>query len=1293
MADKVDVSGVNKFDGTNFRQWKFQMKCALKAKGIYGVIDGTLPRPSNNQTEELTAWCKKDAQAMFVLTAAMNVDQITLIESCENAKDTMSTLESIFELKSESNKMILHEHFHQYKMATNDTIAQHISKIQNLANQIKDAGDDISNMAIMTKILSTLPIKYRNVRQAWLSLDPTKQTINNLKARLLDEESNLQNYEETEQALATMSFNKKKQENEKPRGPLCYNCRKRGHIAKYCKEKKKKHNENPRNQENHKNDKNETAFNVEVEANSIIFENETWIMDSGASAHMTYRQDFFQTLDGSFKSRVTLGNNQHLSVEGKGMIKIQKLIHGKWYDSTINNVLYIPELRKNLFSEGVLTEKKMKIVKFEKEAKVFEGSNLVATAVKDSSNTYKMLFRTMICTANLTVTDNLKLWHERCGHVNVKYLKEMVNKDLITGVKFSDVENFFCESCLMGKQHKLPFKKNKEHVKLEIGERMYSDVCGPIATPSVQGSRYFVTFKDEKCGYRVAYFIRHKSDVYECFKTFNANIKTKFGHSVKILHTDGGTEYLSNEFKSYLSKEGIEHEVTAPYTPQQNGRAERDNRTIVESARSMLHQSGAPKFLWAEAVNTAIYILNRVPTSQAPGKTPYEMWCGQKPTLDHLKVFGCDAYAHVPDEKRRKLDTKSEKLMFIGYDKNSTNYRLFNPITRKVIISRNVVFNEKRQSGLKPNIVKIELDSDDVTDFGEDGEEVENQVEDVQQQEEEIEQEENRESVRENNEIPVLRPQRNVRIPARFHDFQLNFVEIDIPDTYDDAMKSKDNAKWKEAINEEYDALLKNKTWIMVKTPENKKPIESRWVFRVKRNQDGIITRYKARLCAKGYAQKEGIDYNEIYAPTTRFDSIRVLLAIANMKDYEFKQFDIKTAFLYGELEENIYMKPPPGLDYKDGFVCKLEKSLYGLKQSPRCWNKKFSTFLQNFGFKASTADKCVYTGFVKDIKVLLVIYVDDGLIFSSQTSAIDTVLDQLSNCFEVKIIEEANYFVGIEIKRDLKQGKMFLKQSSYIKDIIKRFAMEDANPVSMPEDQHSNLAAMEDSKLVDNSVPYRQAVGSLMFLATVTRPDISHAVGVASRFLNSPNNAHWNAVKRIIRYLIGTPNHGIEFDKNGNTNLCGFTDSDYASDTQTRRSTSGYVYKLCNGPITWSSKRQPTVTLSTTEAEYVAAAQATKEAIWLQKLLLDIQEEVTKPTILNVDNQSSIKLIRNPEFHNRTKHIDIQYHFVREKYEDGHIVPIYVNTLEQQADILTKALPRNRFQELRRKLGIVEIE
>ena len=498
----------------------------------------------------------------------------------------------------------------------------------------------------------------------------------------------------------------------------------------------------------------------------------------------------------------------------------------------------------------------------------------------------------------------------------------MVNKDLVAGVKFSDVENFFCESCLMGKQHKLPFKKNNEHVKLEIGERIYSDVCGPIATPSVQGMRYFVTFKDENSGYRVAYFIKHKSDVYECFKSFNVKIKTKFGHSVKVLHTDGGTEYLSNEFKSYLSKEGIEHEVTASYTPQQNGRAERDNRTIVESARSMLHQSGAPKYLWAEAVNTAIYILNRVPTSQAPGKTPYEMWCGQKPTLDHLKVFGCDAYAHVPDEKRRKLDTKSEKLVFIGYDKNSTNYRLFNPITRRVTVSRNVVFNEKNQSVMKPNTVKIELDNDDVTDFGIVEEEVGNQVQNVQR-----EQEENYESAEENGEIPDLRPQRNIRIPARFDDFHLNFVEIDIPDTYDDAMKSKENDKWKKAINEEYDALLKNNTWIMVKPPENKKPIESRWVFRVKRNQDGTISKYKARLCAKGYAQKEGIDYNEIYAPTTRFDSIRVLLAIANMQDYEFKQFDIKTAFLYGELEENIYMKPPPGLECKEGLVCKLEKS------------------------------------------------------------------------------------------------------------------------------------------------------------------------------------------------------------------------------------------------------------------------------------------------------------------------------------------------------------------------------
>lgn len=321
----------------------------------------------------------------------------------------------------------------------------------------------------------------------------------------------------------------------------------------------------------------------------------------------------------------------------------------------------------------------------------------------------------------------------------------------------------------------------------------------------------------------------------------------------------------------------------------------------------------------------------------------------------------------------------------------------------------------------------------------------------------------------------------------------------------------------------------------------------------------------------------------------------------------------------------------------------------------------------------------------------MLIIYVDDGLIFSSDETIINIVLEELKNCFEITI-GNANYFVGLEIHHDIEEGTMFLSQENYTRQIIRKFGQDDAHPVSVPMDVNSfSNINDESSETGDQLIPYRQAVGSLMFLAVVSRPDIAQAVGVVSRYLNNYSTVHWNMVKKIIRYLKGTVNYGILY-KNDKGILEGFSDADFASDKETRRSTTGYVFKLNGGPITWCSKLQPTVSLSTTESEFIAAAQATKEAIWLRKFMSDIQEDLHGPTQLMIDNQSAIKLIKNPEFHQRTKHIDIKFKFIREHYDCGDIEPNYINTKDQEADIFTKPLPKVQFQRLRSKLGVTSL-
>lgn len=1297
MADSLNLATISKFDGKNFQQWKFQIKCALRAKNVYDVASGVVQKPSADRTEDVSAWNKKDALAMCVITATMDLSQIVLIENCESAKQILDKLDSIYSFKSETNKMLLHEQFHQYRMSANDSVVQHISKVENLARQINEAGDQISNMAVITKILSTLPIKFRNFRQAWLSLEEGKQTIQNLTARLVDEELSLTSMETSDNALVATSSKPSQQKKNSKSRVTCYSCQKKGHFARDCRTR---NSQAPQNQhkQGHKGDRhternqprngNYSAFNIDhdVIAKKLVDDKTTWILDSGASAHMSSQRELFISLKVVDEFPVKLGNNFELSVKGIGEIQIECWINGEWVKSIMTNVWYVPGLRKNLFSEGVVTKNGMKVTKENNRAEIYEDGLLKAIAVRESNNLYKLLFRTCIGEANTIAQESLKTWHDRLGHVNFKTLRNMINKEIISGVNLEDSKDFVCEGCQFGKQHKLSFGRC-ERRDLKPGELIHSDLCGPMSVPSVSGALYFVLFTDDNTGYRSVYFIKHKSDVLDCFRKFVEVCKNQHGYPVKVLRSDNGTEFVNRDFKQFLSSKGIQHETSAPFTQEQNGKSERENRTVVESARSMLYTKDLPLYLWAEAVNTAVYILNRTSNSRSKDTTPFELWTNRKPTLKHVRVFGSKAYMHVPDSQRTKLEPKSKKLILVGYENESTNYRLFDFTTKKVKVSRNVIFDEDTQVILpRTNAILFPLDSSNVDeDRVERNEDEENQnVHQGDNNDERIEPEER-------NERYSLRPKETLEKPKHLNDFELNIVETEVPETYDEAVSCSDHLQWKKAINEELEALTKNKTWEMVPFCSDKHVIGSKWVFKVKRTSSGEVDRYKARLCAQGYSQVEGIDYNETYSPTTRYDTIRTILAIAVKRKYKISQFDIKTAFLHGELSEDIYMKPPPGIVCEPNFVCQLKKALYGLKQAPRCWNVKFKNFLKNFGFKQSEADKCVFIGDFNLETVLLILYVDDGLLLAKNQDTIDIILDEMEKSFEVTVSKEINYFVGLEMKINGTDNSVFIHVSNFIDRMLKRFNLEDAKVNKVPADPNTVLSVTtDDSSISCVAFPYRQAVGSLMFAAITARPDIMYAVGLVSRFQNNPSNSHVEAVKRILKYLKATKNLGILYSSQVSDNiLTGYSDADYASDVDTRRSTTGYVFKVNGGAITWCSRRQQCVSLSTTEAEFIAASEATKEAMWLKQLFADIGESTSEKLVLFVDNQSAIKLIKNPVYHKRTKHIDVRYNYVREKYEENQIDIKFVPTNDQISDIFTKALSPNKFEMFRSGLGM----
>jgi hypothetical protein len=460
------------------------------------------------------------------------------------------------------------------------------------------------------------------------------------------------------------------------------------------------------------------------------------------------------------------------------------------------------------------------------------------------------------------------------------------------------------------------------------------------------------------------------------------------------------------------------------------------------------------------------------------------------------------------------------------------------------------------------------------------------------------------------------------------------------------------------------------------------------------------VERYKARLVAKGYSQQEGIDYNDTFAPVVKFSSIRILLSLGAYYDWEIHQMDVNTAFLNGELEEDIYMKQPEGfvIPGKENLVCKLNKSLYGLKQSGRAWYMKLDTALLKMNFKRLKSDHCVYFLSVDKVLFYVAVYVDDILLLSNSLVHLNSLKNEISQLFNMKDLGEVHFILGIHIERDRRARTLTLSQSEYVKNVVTRYGMSSSHPVSTPLDVSVKLSKtdcpvteVEINSMKD--IPYQSALGAIMYAMIATRPDITFAVTALSQFSTNPGPQHWVALKRVLRYLNGTTDYKLTYgcpgdDKNV-PSLVGYCDADWGSNLDDRRSVTGYIFLLNGAAITWQSKKQPTVALSTVEAEYMAANQATKEAIWLRTFLGEVNINIRSPTSIGCDSQGAMALTKNPEHHSRTKHIDIQHHYVREKVDDKSIEFKFISTVDMMADVLTKPLLKPQHEKLIRLIGL----
>ena len=504
------------------------------------------------------------------------------------------------------------------------------------------------------------------------------------------------------------------------------------------------------------------------------------------------------------------------------------------------------------------------------------------------------------------------------------------------------------------------------------------------------------------------------------------------------------------------------------------------------------------------------------------------------------------------------------------------------------------------------------------------------------------------------------------------------------------ALASTEGSQWEQAMQEEYNSLLENKTWEVVDRPTNRKVLTGRWVFKRKLGSDGQVARHKARFVVRGFSQIYGLDFDETYASVVKSASYRILFALQARYGWKCHQMDIKTAFLNGDLEHEIFVEPPDGYPETSGRVLKLCKSLYGLKQAPRQWYFKLRAFLKENGWRVSNFDPSV---FIKDDENLIMeVYVDDINIFGLKEDRIIAMKRQLASRFNMTDLGPCAYYLGMHVHQEA-NGDVHLHQESYIQQILDRYGLQDTHPRKTPMRTNLKLSKNDGpSRTLDFQRRYQSKVGALNYAMVVTRPDIAEAVGVVSRFCANPTEQHMKAVDDIYAYLKYTPNLGLHFKRNcPDRELHAYVDADWAGCPDTRRSTTGYVIKLAGSPISWSSRRQRTVAMSTCEAEYIAGYKATQEIIWIQNMIYDLRItdlEVTSTPLL-IDNNAALKLTRNPELHDRTKHIGLKYHFLREMTLSGRINTQRVSSKDNLADLLTKPLPRDASENLIKGLGM----
>lgn len=1328
-----------------FHEWKKMMQLHFKRHSAWLIVLGQEVAPTRPSGDNVDAYEKKlekfnerIAGAHLDLINCLTGQMKELALDSDNVVDAWKQVSQICDRDKEAEMLQLQAEFVQLSSSSN--MVDTLTKFQTLVRKLEVLGSSITENEKAVKLLSLLPRsdaefivqvkttnEFRNVSgnydfEKLLSMVQKRAVVNLITVPDVKLESTSSAVMEAKRNVPLKCSICKKTGHGKYQCDLCWNCKKPGHKSMDCKLKKKvkcgKKDESPASPPGADAVKKRAMMGKRGISRKLL-------IDSGATNHCCNNRDLMTAIEKIDKPYEIETLNSTVVVSEIGSLECQ-LTNGTPF--TMANVAHDRSMADDLIlSVPQITDLGWEVHMKKREAFLYDpDGELFAVAKKGESNLFWL-----DCVVSPRFKSSVKmskevLWHKRFGHASFSVLNQMRSKQSVDGWpgKLNFDPGTWCDACGNAKLvQKITPKVTEDH-KFEATspfEKLHVDTVGPFPNGGPKRVRFLVHLVDDFSKYKWVVCCADKEIIPIAVSELIRKLQNVLGKKLKNLKSDLGTEFWNAHLKGFCKEHGIMFDSTSTGRKPQHGAVERANRTLQEGMIAMLVDSGLGKYFWPYAARTFTYLSNRIGTRLLEFKTPFELMWGKAPRIDHLRVFGCRGFA-LDGTKRKKLEPRARPARFLGYNTETRSYDVWWLDSNSIGTSRSATFDEMNQADVVDTAPDLQdliscIQVSDVASQHEEGNSEQVDPENVNNEDDVPPENENVENV-----AGSIDPE-NATDSGDYHsiDFQDSIEDyhsaIDgfnggeseegnhganqprgswcnvderniihgsrrakmaaIPKKFHDIFGHDEQNEWLESYHAEVRSLESIAKMEVVKrseVPAGKQILPILELFTVK--SDG---RKKTRIVVRGDLQKRFPD--DLYAPTASAVAVRTVVGVAASFGLKLHQLDVKNAYLNGKIDEEIFLELPQGHARKAGkeLVYKTVCSIYGLKEAPKVWNQRLHSFLCSLGFKNCPVEKCLYR---KD-GFYLVVYVDDILFCSFNEKEVDDFKAKISEEFEVKFEQEVTKFLGFEIV-ELQNG-IFLSQQKFAEKILNEFGLSDAKVSKVPMIANLDLESNNAEKMKDPR-KFQALLGSLLYLNMHTRPDICFAVNSLSRKAKDPTETHFKLLKQVARYIKGTLNLGIFYERSKELVLSVHVDSSWAGGDG-RKSVHGFVVSIGNAPLIFKTKLQSIVALSSTEAEYIGLSAAVKELCFVKNLFDFFNLKVRIPIEVFNDNQSALKIGRNMGSVGRTKHIQLRFFHVQDLVQKGLVDLKYERTDEMRADMLTKSLGSTKFVSFRDKL------